>query len=120
MVVAGRVGLFQMNVFDQFAAFGTQRRGRRKLTTAALLQQDERLQFPFICNISKETWKTKEAKVNPEDATGWGDLGKRGILIEAMSAVTVLMAGGDLLIMRHPEAIKLTREIIDDLSATSN
>ncbi len=91
-----------------------------RVRQAALLQQDERLQFPFICNISKETWKTKESKVNPEDATGWGDLGKRGILMEAMSAATVLMAGADLLIMRHPEAIKLTREVIDDLSVASN
>ena len=91
-----------------------------RVRQAALLQQDESLQFPFICNISKETWKTKESKVDPEDATGWGDLGKRGILMEAMSAAAVLMAGADLLIMRHPEAIKLTREVVDDLSAASN
>ncbi|MDP2268324.1 MAG: acetyl-CoA decarbonylase/synthase complex subunit delta, partial [Deltaproteobacteria bacterium] len=29
---------------------------------AALTQQDERLQFPIICNLAKEVWKTKEAK----------------------------------------------------------
>ena len=34
-----RVGLFQVNVFDQFAAFGLQGRGRRKLAAAALLQE---------------------------------------------------------------------------------
>ena len=29
---------------------------------AALTQQDERLQFPILCNMAKEVWKTKEAK----------------------------------------------------------
>ncbi len=91
-----------------------------RVRQAAMLQQDERLQFPFICNISKECWKTKEAKVDPDDATGWGDLAKRGILLEASSAGVLLMAGADLLVMRHPEAIKLTREVIADLSTASN
>ena len=39
-VVAGRVGLFQVDVFDQFAAFGLQGRGRGKLAAAALLQEE--------------------------------------------------------------------------------
>ena len=30
---------------------------------AALTQQDERLQFPIICNLAREVWKTKEAKL---------------------------------------------------------
>ena len=38
-VVAGRIGLFQVNVFDQFAAFGLQGRGRGEFAAAALLQQ---------------------------------------------------------------------------------
>ena len=29
---------------------------------AALTQQDERLQFPILCNMAREVWKTKEAK----------------------------------------------------------
>jgi acetyl-CoA decarbonylase/synthase complex subunit delta len=33
-----------------------------------------------------------------------GDARKRGIMLEAMSAWTLLMAGGDVAIMRHPEA----------------
>jgi acetyl-CoA decarbonylase/synthase complex subunit delta len=34
-----------------------------------------------------------------------------------MSAMVLLLAGGDVLIMRHPEAIKLVREMIADLTA---
>jgi acetyl-CoA decarbonylase/synthase complex subunit delta len=46
-----------------------------------------------------------------------GDTKKRGILLEAMSAMVILMAGADVLIMRHPEAIKLVKEMIADLTA---
>jgi acetyl-CoA decarbonylase/synthase complex subunit delta len=84
---------------------------------AALTQQDERLQFPIICNLAKEVWKTKEAKAKTEDAPLLGDAAKRGILMEAMTAQLLLMAGADVLVMRHPEAIRLVREMITDLMA---
>jgi acetyl-CoA decarbonylase/synthase complex subunit delta len=82
---------------------------------AALTQQDERLQFPIICNLAKEVWKTKEAKASAEEAPALGDPKKRGILMEAITAVTLLLAGADIIVMRHPEAIKLVREMISDL-----
>jgi acetyl-CoA decarbonylase/synthase complex subunit delta len=84
---------------------------------AALTQQDERLQFPIVCNLAKEVWKTKEAKLKTEEAPALGDAKKRGILLEAVTAVVLLLAGADILVMRHPEAIKLTREMISDLMA---
>jgi acetyl-CoA decarbonylase/synthase complex subunit delta len=84
---------------------------------AALTQQDERLQFPILCNMAKEIWKTKEAKLTGEEAPTLGDAKRRGILMEATTAVMLLLAGADVLIMRHPEAIKLVREIISDLMA---
>jgi acetyl-CoA decarbonylase/synthase complex subunit delta len=84
---------------------------------AALTQQDTKLQFPIICNIAKETWKTKEAKISEKDDPKMGDAKKRGILLEAMSVMIILMAGADVLIMRHPAAIKLVREMIADLTA---
>ena len=83
---------------------------------AALTQQDEKLQFPLICNIARETWKTKEAKIAEADDPKLGDAAKRGITLEAMSAMLLLLAGADILIMRHPEAIKLIREMITDLT----
>jgi acetyl-CoA decarbonylase/synthase complex subunit delta len=81
---------------------------------AALTQQDERLQFPIVCNMAKEVWKTKEAKTKMEDTPTLGDTKKRGILLEAVTAVMLLLAGADVLIMRHPEAIRLVREMISD------
>ena len=82
---------------------------------AALTQQDERLQFPILCNLAKEVWKTKEAKLNAREAPLLGDPLKRGILMEAITAMTLLLAGGDILVMRHPEAIKLVRKMISEL-----
>ena len=88
-----------------------------RMRMAGLTQQDEKLQFPLICNIAKETWKTKEMRM-ADDELNMGDAKKRGILMEAMSAMSLLLAGGDVLIMRHPEAIKLVRETIAELTAS--
>jgi acetyl-CoA decarbonylase/synthase complex subunit delta len=88
-----------------------------RMRMAALTQQDTKLQFPIVCNIAKETWKTKEAKISEKDDPKMGDAKKRGILLEAMSSMVLLLAGADVLIMRHPEAIKLVREMMADLTA---
>ncbi|MEE9400143.1 MAG: acetyl-CoA decarbonylase/synthase complex subunit delta [Dehalococcoidales bacterium] len=89
-----------------------------RMRMAALTQQDEKLQFPIICNVAKEVWKTKEVKISEAEDPMMGDAKKRGILLEAMSAMTLLLAGADVLIMRHPEAIKLIREMITELTAS--
>jgi acetyl-CoA decarbonylase/synthase complex subunit delta len=82
---------------------------------AALTQQDERLQFPLVCNLAKEVWKTKEAKLSAAEDPRLGDPKKRGILMEAVTAVILLLAGANVLIMRHPEAIALVKGMIGDL-----
>jgi len=89
-----------------------------RIRMAALTQQDEKLQFPIICNVARETWKTKEVKISAADEPKLGDIKKRGILMEAMSALVLLLAGGDVVIMRHPEAIGLIREMIAELTAS--
>ncbi len=80
-----------------------------------MIQEDERLQFPIISNLAREVWKTKEVKVPESEAPLLGDMKKRGILIEALTAQCVLLAGADILVMRHPEAITLVKESIKDL-----
>ena len=59
----------------------------------------------------------QEAKLNAEEAPLLGNAKKRGILMEAVTAMSLLLAGADILVMRHPEAIKLIREMIVDLTA---
>jgi len=89
-----------------------------RMRMAGLTQQDEKLQFPIVCNISKEVWKIKEVHIPTEEDPSLGDAKKRGILIEAISAMVLLLAGGDVLIMRHPEAIKLVRDMVAELTAS--
>jgi acetyl-CoA decarbonylase/synthase complex subunit delta len=84
---------------------------------AALTQEDERLQFPIVCNLAKEVWKIKEARASEEEAPLLGDPLKRGVLLEAMTALLFLLAGADILIMRHPDAIRLVRGFVSDLMA---
>jgi acetyl-CoA decarbonylase/synthase complex subunit delta len=86
-----------------------------RLRMAALTQEDDKLQLPIICNMAHEVWKTKEAKLSNEEAPELGDAAKRGILMEAVTAVTLALAGADVLIMRHPEAVKLVRNFISQM-----
>ncbi len=87
-----------------------------RIRQAALTQQDEKLQLPVICNLAKEIWKAKETRLSAEEAPTMGDPARRGITMEAVTAMTMLLAGGDVLIMRHPEAVTLIRGMITDLS----
>jgi len=89
-----------------------------RMRMAGLAQQDEKLQYPIICNLAKEVWKTKEAHLSAEEAPGLGNAARRGILMEAMSAMVLLMAGGDVIIMRHPEAINLVKWAITELTSS--
>jgi len=82
---------------------------------AALTQEDVKLQFPLICNMAHEVWKTKETKLKKEENPKLGDEKKRAVLMEAVTAMSFLVAGADILIMRHPEAISLARDMIKEL-----
>jgi acetyl-CoA decarbonylase/synthase complex subunit delta len=86
-----------------------------RMRMAGLTQLDEKLQFPIICNLAKEVWKAKEVQL-PDNEANMGNAKNRGIMLEAMSAMALLMAGGDIIVMRHPESIKLIKEIITDLT----
>jgi acetyl-CoA decarbonylase/synthase complex subunit delta len=80
---------------------------------AALTQGDDKLKLPLINNLANEVWKCKEAKQPVAEAPLLGDPERRGILMEAVTAVTYLVSGANILIMRHPEAIRLTKAFID-------
>ncbi|MBE0447197.1 MAG: acetyl-CoA decarbonylase/synthase complex subunit delta [Actinobacteria bacterium] len=83
-----------------------------RIKLAALTQNDNMLQSPTVSNLGREVWKAKEAKISQEDAPQWGDEKKRGIIWETLTAIAVMMAGADILIMRHPESVKLIKKTI--------
>ncbi len=84
-----------------------------RIRLAALTQKDEKLQVPFICNLGREVWKAKECRLPSDEMLG--DQETRGILMEAVTASCMLMAGGELMIMRHPRAVSLTKSLIAGL-----
>ncbi len=84
-----------------------------RLSMAALTQGDEKLQLPIVNNLANEVWKCKEANQSAEEAPLLGDPERRGIIMEAVTAVTYLVSGANVMIMRHPEAIRLTKAFID-------
>ncbi len=84
-----------------------------RLRMAALTQGDDKLQLPIINNIGNEVWKCKEAKQPVDEAPILGDPERRAILMEAVAAVSYLMSGSDVLILRHPESVRMVRSFID-------
>jgi len=64
--------------------------------------KDGMTQMPIIANLGGECWKTRQAKESKE----------QGILWEGMTALSLLLAGANILVLRHPETLRLIREII--------
>ena len=87
-----------------------------RLRMAALVQQDDNLQQPIINNMAQEVWKCKEAGLSLDDAPTLGYMDDRGVMMEVTQAVAMLLAGSDLLVLRHPESIKLVRQYVDLLA----
>ena len=87
-----------------------------RLTLAAMTQGDEKLQFPMISNLGNEVWKCKEAKQEVDAAPILGDPERRGVMLEAVGAVSYLMSGSSVLVMRHPESVRMVREFIKALA----
>ncbi|MCM8809242.1 MAG: acetyl-CoA decarbonylase/synthase complex subunit delta [Candidatus Omnitrophica bacterium] len=82
---------------------------------AGLLQGDDKLAFPLYCYLSKEVWKIKEVN-SPEDIDiKLGKQKERGIMFEAITATLLLLAGADIVVIRHPETAKLIEKLINDM-----
>jgi acetyl-CoA decarbonylase/synthase complex subunit delta len=83
-----------------------------RIRMAALTQEDDKLQIPMISNVGNEVWKCKEAGLTLEEAPTLGDPERRGILMETTAAVSYLLAGADVVILRHPESVRLIRSFV--------
>jgi len=81
----------------------------------AALSGDKMLSMPFSCLVGQEAWRAKEAKALSSEFPDWGDEKKRGPAWEIVTATTLLQAGADLLIMRHPKAVAEIKGLIKGL-----
>jgi acetyl-CoA decarbonylase/synthase, CODH/ACS complex subunit delta len=84
-----------------------------RIRMAALTQEDDKLQSPLINNIGNEVWKCKEAGQPVDDVPIMGNPEGRAIGMEIVAAVAYLLAGSDILILRHPESVRILRSYID-------
>ncbi|PWH16376.1 MAG: acetyl-CoA decarbonylase/synthase complex subunit delta [Anaerolineae bacterium] len=79
------------------------------------LQGDSMTQFPMLVTVGFEAWKTKEAKVGEGVPASWGDWQQRAIDWEIGTAMTLIEAGADILVLRHPESVKRVKAAITEL-----
>jgi acetyl-CoA decarbonylase/synthase complex subunit delta len=86
-----------------------------RIRLAALAQNDATMQQPILGDIGMYVWKVKEAQAVETSVSGWGALEERGISWEAVTAASMLIAGAELLIMWHPEAVQKVESLIDEL-----
>lgn len=83
---------------------------------AALAQNDVKMQAPLLATVGQETWHVKESRAGEEELPGQGDRRTRGVLWESITALCLMLAGADVVVVRHPRSAELIREAIAALS----
>lgn len=86
-----------------------------RIRLAALTQNDATMQPPLMGDVGMYVWKVKEAQASETDLPHWGTVEERGIAWEAVTATALLVAGAELLIMRHPKAVEAVQKTIEEL-----
>jgi acetyl-CoA synthase len=82
----------------------------------AALQGDSMTQMPMLVTPGEECWKAKESKVGEGVPEAWGDWLERAITWETLTAVMLIETGANIVVLRHPESLRRTREAIEDLT----
>ena len=72
-----------------------------RIKQTGVIFKDGMTQMPIIANLAGESWKTKEAK---EDRN-------QGILWEGMTALSLLLAGANMAVLRHPETLRYVKNL---------
>jgi acetyl-CoA decarbonylase/synthase complex subunit delta len=85
--------------------YSIQERGR-----LAALRGDKLLAQPVICDVGFEAWRAKEAKAPPFAGVTDENREQWGVMWESTTAMVLLQAGAELLILRHPDAIQHVRK----------
>ena len=65
-----------------------------------IITKDNMTMMPIIADLGGECWKTKQAKENKE----------QGLLWEGITALSLLSAGANIIVLRHPETLNLIKK----------
>ncbi len=68
-----------------------------------VMVSDSMTQMPIVADFATECWQTKQAL---EDK-------KQGLLWEGITAISLLLAGANLVVVRHPEVLELVRNTME-------
>jgi acetyl-CoA decarbonylase/synthase complex subunit delta len=79
------------------------------------LAGDSMTQFPMICTVGEESWRQKESKATEGVPEVWGDIKERAVMWEILTATTLLQAGADILVLRHPRSVEQVKLAIEKL-----
>jgi acetyl-CoA decarbonylase/synthase complex subunit delta len=85
----------------------------------AALQGDAMTQLPMLVTPGYEAWKTKEAKVETGVPEAWGDWLDRSVNWETLTAMTLIEAGADIVVLRHAESVRRIKLALADLMAAN-
>jgi acetyl-CoA decarbonylase/synthase complex subunit delta len=83
----------------------------------AALTGDSMTQQPMVCFAGEESWRQKESRVAEGVPDEWGEIEKRGITWEIITATALLESGADIVVLRHPATVSRTQDTIDKLTA---
>jgi acetyl-CoA decarbonylase/synthase complex subunit delta len=83
----------------------------------AALTGDGMTQQPMVCFVGEESWRQKESRAAEGVPEAWGDIKKRGIAWEIVTATALLESGADIVVLRHPKTVGVIRETINQLMA---
>lgn len=86
-----------------------------RIRLAGLAQNDQTMQPPILGDVGMYVWKIKETVAEEADAPDWGSLEERSIAWETITATGMMLAGTNLLIMRHPKAVENVEKTIEEL-----
>lgn len=86
-----------------------------RIRLAGLAQNDPTMQPPIVGDVGMYVWKIKETVAAETDVPDWGTLEERGIAWETVTATSMILAGTNLLIMRHPRAVENVNKTIEEL-----
>jgi acetyl-CoA decarbonylase/synthase complex subunit delta len=80
---------------------------------------DRMLAVPVLCTVGYEAWRAKEANASQEEFPNWGPQPERGVMWEATTATALLQAGAHILVMRHPEAVRMVKKHIEAMMVSN-
>lgn len=79
------------------------------------LAGDKMLASPMLVNPGYECANVKESRVSEKEYPDWGDQEQRSAYWEIATAMSLLAAGADLLIMYHPKAMSAVKKNVEEL-----